>query len=77
MVQEEADPSGGKPTIAPEASVPGHADPLAQEELEILAWGLMSNLNQMVDMMLLGPLALFVSVGGCGPSPEIHWLLVS
>ena len=56
MLQDEADPSQVEPTIAPDAPVPGNTDPLAQEELETLARGLMSNLNQMVDMMLRGPL---------------------
>ena len=64
MVQEEADPSRVETTIVPESPVPGHADLLAQEELETLALGLMSNLNQMVDMMLWGPLASFCQEEG-------------
>ena len=39
-----------------EAPAPENADP-PPAELEAMARGLMSNLNQMVDMMLRGPLA--------------------
>ena len=64
MVQEEVDPSWGKPPIATKAPDPVQADPLAPRELEVLARGLMSNLNEMVDMMLRGPLASFCQEEG-------------
>ena len=57
---EEANSSGGEPTLVPEAPAPWNAGQLARAELETLAWGLMSNLNQMVNMMLKGPLPLCV-----------------
>ena len=57
MVQEETDPSRGEPSIAPKAPDPAPADHQAPGEPGTLARGLMSHLNEMVDMMLQGPLA--------------------
>ena len=57
MVLEEASRYRGKPTLVSEAPAPGNADPPPPAELEAKAVGLMSNLSQMVDMMLRGPLA--------------------
>ena len=57
MVQGETDPSRGKSSTASKAPDPAPPDPLASGELGALALGLMSNLNEMVDMMLRGPLA--------------------
>lgn len=57
MDAEEANPPGGEPTLYSEAPTPGDPDPTHPEELTAMARGLMSNLNQMVDMMLRGPLA--------------------
>ena len=57
MLQEAADPSRGElPTVAP-APYLASPDSLAPPEMRVLARGLMSNLNEMVDMMLRGPLA--------------------
>ena len=57
MLQEVADPSRGElPTVAPAPDL-ASSNPLAPPELRDLARGLMSNLNEMVDMMLRGPLA--------------------
>jgi len=57
MLQEAADPSRGElPTAAP-APYLASPDSLAPPEMRVLARGLMSNLNEMVDMMLRGPLA--------------------
>ena len=65
---EEANPSMGEPTLVSEAPAPGNADLPPPAELEAMARGLMSNLNQLVDMMLRGPLASI-----CKEEGEAFW----
>ena len=56
MELEETSPLQGEPTPAPKAATPEHTDP-PPVDLKARARELMAHLNQMVDMMLMVPLA--------------------
>ena len=60
MVLEEVSLSRGEPTLVSKAAIPERTD-LPPADLESTSRRLIAHCNQMVDMMLTGPLAFLCS----------------